>query len=554
MLANLSIRFRLLSLAAISIFGFLTLGLVGSFELWRFNGIVANSFDDAVVSIKSLYSVETAEAAFKEEVKVWLNILIRGNNKADFDSLKEAFEEEDAKVQKGLKEFAEILRKSGTPVDLQLASEVEIVINGHRDLSLDYHSVLDTFNVDDPEAGKKADRILPEAGRTVAMAIDRLVQRSRSAKVDHMKALMAESQKTYNFVMNSLLGTMLAGLIVVFITTWITIRRITRTMSSMQLAVQATARDWDLQRRIPVKGNDEIAHSAIAINALLEKFQEIVGKISSGAQRSATSSTEMATAFSHIFEFVTRQNDAIASVAAAVEEMSVSVTHVHDSTTASLAMSRKSATEAERGSGVINRASDEMVKVSSSIQRAAQMVEELGDQSTEISGIVQVIREVADQTNLLALNAAIEAARAGEQGRGFAVVADEVRKLAEKTSTSAQEITRMINAIQASSGRAVTDIRHVVAQVEASTGLAHEASESIAQIQHASQKTEESAYDITSALGEQSKSSEMIAKDVEHIAQMSERNSQAVNQAMQSMRELENVAHELQTAVTQFKV
>ena len=158
MLANLSIRFRLLSLAAISIFGFLTLGLVGSYELWRFNGIVANSFDDAVVSIKSLYSVETAEAAFKEEVKIWLNILIRGNNKADFDSLKESFEEEDARVQKGLKEFLEILKKSGTPVDLQLASEVEIVINGHRDLSLDYHSVLDTFNVDDPEAGKKADR------------------------------------------------------------------------------------------------------------------------------------------------------------------------------------------------------------------------------------------------------------------------------------------------------------------------------------------------------------------------------------------------------------
>lgn len=554
MLANLTIRARLLLLAVVSISGFLILGTLGSYYLTRFNGIVADSFEDVAVGISSMYSLESAQAAFKAQVQAWQNIMIRGNRKSDFDNLKMEFEDEEAKVQKGLKEFRETLRKEGTPFAMQLATQTDITISGHKDIGVEYHAALDSFDLKDPEAGKKADALLSESHRPVGMAIDQLVQKRRAEKVDHLKMLMAETQKNYKFVITVLLGAMAISLFLVTVFTWLTIRRITRALATMQNAVQAIPTDWNLKRRVPVKGNDEIARSAIAINSLLEKFQDIVGKISTVAKESATASSEMASAFNHIFEFVNRQNDTIASVAAAVEEMSASVTHVHDSTSSSLNMSRQSATQAERGSGVIHRASDEMVKVSGSIQHAAQVVEELGTQSTEISGIVQVIREVADQTNLLALNAAIEAARAGEQGRGFAVVADEVRKLAEKTSTSAQEITRMIEAIQSSAGIAVADIRKVVAQVEVSTSLAHEASESIAQIQASSRKTEEASYDITSALGEQSKASEVIARDVEHIAQMSEQHSHTVTEAMHSMQALDRMAHDLEDAVANFKV
>jgi len=178
----------------------------------------------------------------------------------------------------------------------------------------------------------------------------------------------------------------------------------------------------------------------------------------------------------------------------------------------------------------------------------------VGQQSNEISSIVRVIREVADQTNLLALNAAIEAARAGEAGRGFAVVADEVRKLAEKTTRSAEEITRMIAAIQKSSDVAVNSIHHAVQQVETTAALAGEARASIERIQANVGQSTGFARDISSALGEQSQASSLIAQQVEGITRMSEINTQSVGQAGTAMRTLEDESNELLAAVARFVV
>ena len=209
---------------------------------------------------------------------------------------------------------------------------------------------------------------------------------------------------------------------------------------------------------------------------------------------------------------------------------------------------------ATQGVAIIKSASDEMMRIASTVKEAANVVEHVGQQSNGISAIVHVIREVAAQTNLLALNAAIEAARAGESGRGFAVVADEVRKLAEKTTGSAEEITRMISAIQESSGKAVSSIQDVVKQVETTSAYAGNARESIERIHVNVEESMSFAHDISSALGEQSQASNLIAQQVEGITQMSEKNAQSVAQAGQAMRELEQESRVLQTAVNRFSV
>jgi methyl-accepting chemotaxis protein len=190
-----------------------------------------------------------------------------------------------------------------------------------------------------------------------------------------------------------------------------------------------------------------------------------------------------------------------------------------------------------------------MTRIAKTVSDAAAVVENVGQQSTEVSSIVRVIREVADQTNLLALNAAIEAARAGEAGRGFAVVADEVRKLAEKTTRSAEEITRMIAAMQQSSTHAVKNIHEVVTQVETTATYAQNARESIERIHSSAEESEGFAREISLSLREQTQTGQMIAQQVEGITRMSEENAHSVANAESAMRELEDQSRGLQAAV-----
>jgi methyl-accepting chemotaxis protein len=184
----------------------------------------------------------------------------------------------------------------------------------------------------------------------------------------------------------------------------------------------------------------------------------------------------------------------------------------------------------------------------------AERTGELGRSSEEITSIVNVIREIADQTNLLALNAAIEAARAGEQGRGFAVVADEVRKLAERTGQSTAEIKSKVEKIQQGTHATVDAMQRGVAQAGSSAGLARDAGVAIKKIRDGAAKAEAAVNDITAALREQTTAANQVAKNVEVIAQMSEENSVASEQTAVTAKRLSDLAGELSACASRFRV
>jgi methyl-accepting chemotaxis protein len=310
----------------------------------------------------------------------------------------------------------------------------------------------------------------------------------------------------------------------------------------------------NLTNTIDSKSQDETGDLLRALTRMQDGLRDLIGHIGSNAHQTANSCSAMAEALKEINLSVEGQDESTSAVAAAVEQLSVSISNINENASQSLSASKTSSELATQGKTIIQSAFKEMTGIANTVRDAASVVERVGQQSNEITTIVGVIREVADQTNLLALNAAIEAARAGEAGRGFAVVADEVRKLAEKTTGSAVEINRMIASIQESSGQAVSTIHHIVEQVETTANYAGEACDSIERIHANAGRSEGFAHEISAAIAEQSQASNLIAQKVEGIAQMSEKNVAGVAHADQAMRELSEESRVLQAAVARFTV
>jgi methyl-accepting chemotaxis protein len=241
-------------------------------------------------------------------------------------------------------------------------------------------------------------------------------------------------------------------------------------------------------------------------------------------------------------------------MAASVEEMTVSINTVASSAGDAQTMAQRAGAVSDEGGQIIERTAAEMGAIAEAVAQASQVIQALGNDSQQISSVVQVIKEVADQTNLLALNAAIEAARAGEQGRGFAVVADEVRKLAERTAQSTGDISTIIGKIQVSSKEAVDEMERVVKQVESGQVLAQNAGERMAAIREETGRVSSAVTEISNALKEQSLASQDIAKHVESIAQMTDENSTAAEEAASGALRLNQLSDSVASTVAQFKI
>ncbi|MGE5492532.1 MAG: methyl-accepting chemotaxis protein [Actinomycetota bacterium] len=291
-----------------------------------------------------------------------------------------------------------------------------------------------------------------------------------------------------------------------------------------------------------------------AMGAMRDSLRITIGKMRTDAEQLSGAAVQLSSAAKSVASSSSHQSASAIDMAAAVEELTSSINTVADNAHGAAAITRESGETAQQGAEIIVRAAEEMEKISGSVQAAADTITELGNQADQISSIVTVINDVADQTNLLALNAAIEAARAGEAGRGFAVVADEVRKLAERTAKSTHDIREMISSIQDRARNAVATMESAVIQVNEGGALAHEANEAIGRISAGAAQVAEAVNNISDALHEQGKVTGQLAGNVERIARMSEENSRNSSDSAGSARHLENLAGEMRHLVTRFSV
>ena len=307
----------------------------------------------------------------------------------------------------------------------------------------------------------------------------------------------------------------------------------------------------DLSVEIPVANTDSTSLLA-AMKVMQSNLQKLIGEIQTDADMVASAAKKMTIAAEDVACSSNQQSASSLVIAAAMEQLTVSINLISDSANRAQTISGDSELLMNETSGVVSEAVNRIAKIATVVEQASQTVRTLGQESENVSKIVLVIKEVADQTNLLALNAAIEAARAGEQGRGFAVVADEVRRLAERTTQSTQEITTMISSMQSSARDAVTCIEDAVANVNEGVILTKRVGESVSQLGASSHEVKGVIIDVSSALREQNAASNEIARNVEQIAQTGERNSGAVGAVAKAATELQQLANSLTDSARHF--
>ncbi len=330
--------------------------------------------------------------------------------------------------------------------------------------------------------------------------------------------------------------------------------KVNRDVKTMSQWIEGVLSTGNLRKRLSVTRSDLLGVTARQMDVFVSSIQATVQGIADTAGHVQKATHEVDDGMRLAMESAERQNEATSSAAAAVEEVTVSIGEV--------AEHARSTREVAANAGEVSCAgverSDEATRTINSlaetVKRSAEQVETLGQRSAEISQIAGAIKEIADQTNLLALNAAIEAARAGEAGRGFAVVADEVRKLAERTAKATEEISSMIGLIQSDTQNAVDGMRAGAAQVEEGVTLVHSAQEALQRINEEMGNTIQRVNEISHASSEQQEAMTQLAQNVEQVAMMTEQNVAVVNQTEGMVQKLEGIVDRMNKAVNQFTV
>jgi methyl-accepting chemotaxis protein len=312
--------------------------------------------------------------------------------------------------------------------------------------------------------------------------------------------------------------------------------------------------EGDLTQRIPVNSGDEIGELSRGFNTFLDKLQGIIGQVKIDTEHVASASEEIASSATQMARGSETQQSQTAQVATAMHEMASSVADVSANANKVADEARNAALRAREGGQVVDKAVGMMRSVADSVGRVAQQITELGKRSDQIGRIVSVIDEIADQTNLLALNAAIEAARAGEQGRGFAVVADEVRKLAERTTKATKEIADMIAAIQQETKTAVQAMERGTAQVKEGVSTTAEAGTKLQQIIRGSETAADMITQIATAANQQTSTTDEINASIGDIARISQESASGSRQSAKACEDLSALAFALQSLVSKFKV
>jgi len=535
-----SIRNKLLMISGTGTTLLLAASLFGLWLSWS----IIQTFEHEVESAKANESdIQDMEIAFKIQVQEWKNVLLRGSDSAALDKYWASFEKEEHKIQ-GM--AASLEKNIG---DAKIRELVEQFMKAHRDMGVAYRKGLQAF---------KDSRYDPKIGDHSVKGIDRaptelLTRAAHEAAVAASQSSQQAIRSGYRGISISI-GLMASAVLVAFIAfLWLVKGNIVDPANRLVQDLDRLAKG-DFTTRISRTTEDEIGKVAASAELIRTSLGGIISKLN-GLTNEVSDTANNVSAIAHqVVNSSIQQNESTTSTSAAIEQMSVSIASVAENADNVKQVTKESMERSAEGNESLSALIGELSAVETSVEGISASVKEFVQSAEAITQITRHVKDIAEQTNLLALNAAIEAARAGEQGRGFAVVADEVRKLAEKSAQSASQIDQITIALGEQSESVGKTVLRGQQSLQSSQDMLENVAMALGEASQSVNKTTREVDNIAQAVNEQKAASHDIAHNVEKIAQMTEENMSAIQQNSAAADRLQQLSSSLREMVTRFKV
>ena len=399
------------------------------------------------------------------------------------------------------------------------------------------------------EAGEHYKNKLVPAYKQAAFALDSLIKYQVQAAGVAYEKISALAITT-----ESIIGiTTIVGLVLSLLLSYAVSRSITRNVGFLRDASKRVAQG-DLTARSSISSKDELGDVGAGFDAMVSEFGKLIGQVHGSSAQVSKEAENLARIAAGIAKSSDAQISQANAASVSAHELDNSVHGVADRLSKVVTLTDQASEQTAHGRNVVNDAVNGIENVARTVEESASLMVSLGKRSDEIGKIVLVIKDIADQTNLLALNAAIEAARAGEQGRGFAVVADEVRKLAERTTSATTEISSMIQSIQSQTSQTVDIMERGSKQVNEGVSLANQAGQSLNEINEMVGNMVRLIHEISAASGSQAQASDNITHRVGEMNHAAEDNGSAINNALTAAETLRTLASGLEASVSRFQL